>query len=64
MIQCAGQWTKVIRWIEQTIQIQKESAALDKAFQLTMERNDARTHRTKVLFQKSQSASVMIESHA
>ena len=59
MIQCAGKWTKVIRWIEQTIQTQKESAALDKAFQLTMARNDARTRRTKAV---SQSGSVMIES--
>ena len=59
-IQTEDTISKVIRWIKQTIQIQKDSAALDKAFQLTMARNDARTRRTKAVFQKSQSA--LIES--
>ena len=54
--------TKVRRWFEQTIQLQKESAFLDKAFELTQARNDARTRRAKAVFRKSQSASVSMES--
>ena len=61
-IQTEDTLTKVRRWFEQTIQLQKESAFLDKAFQLTQARNDARTRRAKAVFRKSQSASVSMES--
>jgi hypothetical protein len=61
-IQTENTISKVRRWLEQIVQIQKDSAALDKAFQLTMTRNDARTRRTKAVFLKSQSAPVLVES--
>jgi hypothetical protein len=54
--------SKVRRWLEHIVQIQKASAALDKAFQLTMARNDARTRRTKSVFLKSVPAPVLVES--
>jgi hypothetical protein len=53
---------KVLMWIEQSIQADKDSAALDKAFQLTEAHNDAGTRRARAVFRKSQPASILIES--
>ena len=61
-IQTEDTLTKVRRWIDQTIQLQKDSAFLDKAFQFTQARNDDRTRQAKAVFLKSQSASVSMES--
>ena len=49
---------KVLVWLEQSIQAEKDSAVLDRAFQLTQARNDARTRRTEAVFRKSQSLCV------
>ena len=48
---------KVKRWLEQSVQVEKQSVELDKAFQSTMARNDARTRRAKAVFLASQLAS-------
>jgi len=47
--------SKVLVWLEQSIQAEKDSAVQDRAFQLTQARNDALTRRTKSVFRKSQS---------
>jgi len=50
--------SKVLEWLEQSIQRENESAALDRAFQLTEARNDARTRRTRAVYRQSQSLCV------